>query len=160
MVTSGTYQKVHHFHSPERLTFLQDTLFRLAEEYGWRLQAWAIMSNHYHFIAISPGKSDSLRRMIGHLHTVTAEEANRQDGVAKRKVWHQYWDNHLTFPESYFARLNHVHHNPVHHRLVSEASAYSWCSAGWFEETAERSFVRMVYGFKIDRIKVWDDFDV
>jgi putative transposase len=36
---------------------------------------------------------------------------------------------------------------------------YPWCSAGWFEKTATPAQVKTVYGIKIDRIKVLDDFD-
>ncbi len=55
MVTSATYQKVLHFKSPDRLDFLQQSLLELAEMYGWNLQAWAVLANHYHFVAESPG---------------------------------------------------------------------------------------------------------
>jgi len=53
IVTAGTYQKAHHFHNTERLHFLTKTLLALSKKYGWRLQAWAVFPNHYHFIAKS-----------------------------------------------------------------------------------------------------------
>ena len=54
MVTCGTYGNQRFFHSPERLSLLQGKLISLAQHYGWQLQAWAVFSNHYHFIVISP----------------------------------------------------------------------------------------------------------
>ena len=128
MVTSGTYLKAHHFHDPERLGLVHDTLREVAAEYGWGLQAWAVMVNHYHFVATSPEDPKTLRRMIGKLHTVTAKAINRLDGTPGRKVWHEYWDTRLTYERSYLSRLHYVHHNPVHHGLVSVAAAYRWCS--------------------------------
>jgi putative transposase len=83
---------------------------------------------------------------------------NHEDRQPGRRVWFQYWDSHLTYPKSYFARLNYVHHNPVHHRMVTSATEYEWCSARWFEREARPSFYRMVTGFKYDRIEVPDDF--
>ena len=81
MVTGATYQKAPYFHSPARLTLLRDALFRLAEQYGWALQAWAIMSNHYHFVALSPAEPATLRKMTRHLHSLAARDVNRLDGT-------------------------------------------------------------------------------
>ncbi len=160
MVTAGTYQKTHYFHSKGHLSLLQDALFSLAQEYGWNLQAWAVFPNHYHFIAISPKDSSNLKTFIRHLHSVTAREINRIDETSNRKIWFQYWDTQLTFEKSYFARLNYVHQNPVRHKVAVIATDYEWCSARWFEQNTTPSFVRTIGSFKIDRLKVDDDFEV
>jgi len=158
MVTSGTYQKVRRFDTPERRSFLQDQLFVLAQQYGWALQAWAILSNHYHFVALSLENPRSLPAFLHQLHVVSASEINRLDGKPGRQVWYEYWDTHLTYERSYLARLNYVHQNPVRHGLVRVAAAYPWCSAAWFEQQANPAFFKTVCSFKIDRVKVPDDF--
>jgi putative transposase len=158
MVTSGTYQKQHFFHSPEHLNLLQTSLFTLAEKYGWRLEAWAIFSNHYHLIAQSPENPASLPKWIAHLHTSTARELNRMDNAPGRKVWHQFRDTYLSFHNSYLARLNYVMQNPVKHKLVGNAELYPWCSAGWFALNANRSYVETVKSFKTDELNIEDDF--
>src|SRR5258708_467406 len=91
IVTARTYQKLHHFRTGERLTYLHDALFALAAEYAWRLQAWAVFSNHYHFVAIKTEHSRSLTDFLCHLHSISAIEANRWDGTPGRQVWFQYW---------------------------------------------------------------------
>ena len=59
-VTCGTYMKQHHFQSSERLRLLCETLQRLATKYGWNLQAWAVFSNHYHWVGpFTPGPGDA-----------------------------------------------------------------------------------------------------
>jgi putative transposase len=158
MVTAGTYLKKRLFTSDELLGTVQESLFRTAAEYRWRLQAWAIMANHYHFIAIPSGAATSLSSMIRKLHAQTATTVNRTLGTPGRRVWFQYWDTHLTFEKSYLARLNYVHNNPVHHRLVAVASTYRWCSAGWFDQNAPPSFHKTVSSFRYDRLDVPDDF--
>lgn len=158
IITTGTYLKAHHFRGPERLTLLHDTLLELAELYDWQLQAWAIMSNHYHFMADSPNDAQSLHRLIRHLHSVTAREVNRLDATPGRKVWHNFWETHLTFHESYLARLNYVHRNPVKHRLVTVPEQYQWCSAAWFAQTADPSFQRTVSTFRTDELDAKEDF--
>lgn len=159
IVTAATLYKQHFFRSPADLDLLASQLREKAEQYGWQLQAWAIFSNHYHFVAQSPEEPETLPRMLAHLHGDTARAVNCRDGVTGRKVWFNYWDTQLTYQKSYYARLNYVHCNPVHHGLVPDAEAYPWCSAGWFAEKAERSFYRTVRSFKIDSVNVFDDFE-
>jgi putative transposase len=159
MVTTGTYGRAHLFRDPERLTLLEDALLRLAATYDWNLEAWAVFSNHYHFVASTHASPSRLKEFLTHLHAETAREVNRLDGDEGRQVWHNFWDKQLTYEKSYFARLNYVHHNAVKHQLVPVASQYRWCSAAWFERTARPAQVKTVYGFKTDRLKVPDDFE-
>ncbi len=158
MVTAGTYGKQPLFRSPQRLRLLCSTLFELADKYGWRLQAWAAFPNHYHFVALSPAEAASLRPLVRHLHSVTARALNAQEKTPGRRVWFEYWDSHLTYQKSYFARLNYVHSNAVRHGVVRVASGYPWCSAGWFERRAERAFFRTIINFPCDRLRVPDDY--
>lgn len=90
MVTAGTYLRQHFFRSPARLSYLQDSLLKLASEYGWRLQAWVIFSNHYHIIVMGTPESKPLDEFIQRLHTITALEVNTADQTPLRKVWFQY----------------------------------------------------------------------
>jgi putative transposase len=82
------------------------------------------------------------------------------DGTKGRVVWFQYWETQLTHERSHRARLNYVHQNAVHHGLVPVANQYRWCSAAWFERVATPAKVKTIYGFKINRVRVEDDFEV
>ncbi len=158
IVTCGTYLKEHHFRGRDRLALLHDTLISLADRHEWRLQAWAVFSNHYHFIATSPDDASNLPRFISHLHTATSSAVNKLDNTPGRKVWHQYRETGLTYEKSYLARLKYVANNPVHHGIVLVATQYPWCSAAWFERTADTAFFKTVDSFKVDRVNVDDDF--
>lgn len=158
IVTAGTFKKEHFFKSDERCAALQSSLLNLAEKYGWNLQAWAVFSNHYHWIGVSPDKADGLKKFISHLHTETAGHINKADGAPGRKVWFEYWDTCLTFENSYYARLNYVHNNPVKHGLVEIASLYPFCSAGWFEAHAEDGLIKKLRSYGHENVKVKDDF--
>ena len=159
IVTASTLQKAHLFRGPERLTLLEGKLLCLAKQHDVKIEAWAVFSNHYHFIAHTSGVENQLAKMIAALHFESADEINRWDGDLKRPVWFNYWDTQLTFEKSYLARLNYVHQNAVKHGLVQHARDYPWCSAAWFENTATRAQVKTIYGFKIDRVKVDDDYE-
>ena len=158
MVTAGTYRKEHMLSSAARLDFFLELLFAGADEFGWSLHAWAVLSNHYHFVASSPWDPASLKTMLSKLHTLSAREFNAQDRTPGRKVWFQFFDSHITFTESYFARLKYVHGNPAHHGVVLRAENYPWCSAHWFARTVDAAFRQTVESFKTDRINVPDSF--
>ncbi|RPJ57365.1 MAG: hypothetical protein EHM23_20825 [Acidobacteria bacterium] len=163
IVTAATYRKLHHFRGAERLRFLHDEILQLAADFAWQLEAWAVFSNHYHFVGHSPDAEDgakSLSDMLGELHERTAKWLNALCGVPGQSVWHNFWDTRLTFQRSYLARLSYVHQNPVKHGLVRVANQYPWCSAAWFERSARPAQVRTIYAMRIDQVRVSDDYDV
>ena len=160
IVTAGTLHKEHFFRDADRLDCLERELLSKARGYEWQIEAWAVFSNHYHFVGHAMEDARTLKPMLTHLHADTAREINQRDGVTDRQVWFNFWDTELTYEKSYLARLNYVHQNPVKHGLVPVANQYRWCSAAWFERTATLSQVSTIYGFKTDQLKVVDDFEV
>lgn len=99
-------------------------------------------------------------QLIRTFHSKTALGINATDKAPGRQVWDQYWDTALTFEKSFNARLRYVHENAVHHGLVRVATAYPWCSAGWFELRAPRPLYRRIMSLPIDTVRVRDDFVV
>jgi len=160
-VTASTYLKAHHFRSADRLRVLHRGLLTVAGDYGWQLEAWAVFSNHYHFIAHSPADqptAESLGLMLKTLHVKTSGWVNKLDRTPARQVWFNFRETRLTYPRSYLARLNYTHQNPVKHGLVPVANQYPWCSAGWFERTASPAQIKTIYRFNTDKLRVPDDF--
>ncbi|MBI1320542.1 MAG: hypothetical protein GC168_16580 [Candidatus Hydrogenedens sp.] len=157
-VTAGTYGKEHFFNTEAKLDHLQSSLFEEAERWHWRLQAWAILANHYHFVAHAPEDAGSLIRLLRALHSKSAIWLNQLDGVRGRKVWYQYWDTCLSFDRSYWARLHYVHTNPEKHGVAANAENYRWCSMAWFSRNADTRLQRIVMSFKTDQLNIEDDF--
>ncbi|MBU6398690.1 MAG: hypothetical protein KGS61_00095 [Verrucomicrobia bacterium] len=138
-------------------------LLTVARDFGWEFEAWAVFSNHYHFVAHSPGNApdaSNLPDMLSVLHVKTGEWVNRLDATPGRKVWFNFRETRLTYQKSYLARLNYVHQNAVKHGLVPGANQYPWCSAAWFERESSSAIVKSIYRFKVDRLQVSDDFEV
>lgn len=158
MVTGATYHKEHFFKTESSLDFLQTLLFDLAKKYGWLLEAWAIFSNHYHFLAQSPIDPSNLRKFITHFHASSARYLNKQQDSEGRKVWHQYWDSQVTYQGSYIARLKYVMDNPVRHGLVANSHDYKWCSASWFNENASEAYVKTISRVQTDCVNIEDDY--
>ncbi len=160
-VTASTLHKTHHFRGADRLRVLHRGLLTVARDFGWQLEAWAVFSNHYHFVAHSPPEAPdaaNLSDMLSVLHVKTAEWVNKLDRAPGRQVWFNFRETRLTYQKSYLARMNYVHQNPVKHGLVPVANQYPWCSARWFERSASTAMVNSICRFKIDRLQVADDF--
>lgn len=158
MITGATLYKKLFFCDSAKLTLLENEILSLAKQYAWQLEAWAAFANHYHMIARGGPKAAPLADYLNHLHSNTARELNHQDKAAGRQVWYNFWETRLTYERSYLARLNYVHQNPVKHGLVMVASAYQWCSAGWFERTASPATVKTIYSFQTEKLKIRDDY--
>ena len=159
IVTASTLNRQHYFRSEESLTILENKLLELARQYSVVLEAWAVFSNHYHFVAHTTGLKNQIADLIARVHDATAEHVNQRDQQPGRPVWYNFWDTQLTYEKSYFARLNYVHQNAVKHGLVHQANEYAWCSAAWFERVATRAQVKTIYGFKTDRVNIDDDYE-
>jgi len=157
MVTASTYHKRLLFTSRGDMDMLQDSLFTAAEEFGFQLQAWAIFPNHYHIVGFAV---DGVKELTKALHGRTSLELNGLHASRGRMVWYRSWDTLLTFEKSYLARLHYVHQNPVRHKIAARAEDYRWCSAKWFEDNSDRAFYRTVNSFPIDKLNVFDDFEV
>jgi len=158
-VTASTYHKAHYFRGTDRLRVLHRGLLTVARQYQWRLEAWAVFSNHYHFVAHSPPdmpNASNLSDMLSVLHVKMAGWIN----TPGRRVWFNFWETRLTYQKSFLARLNYVHQNAVKHGLVAVANQYPWCSARWFERSASPAVIKSIYSFKINRLQVMDDFEV
>ncbi len=157
MITAGTLHKEKILKTNTHLKIVNEQIILLSDKYDWQLQAWCVLHNHYHIIAISP-KTPNLVKFIRHLHSYSSNLLNKLDKTPKRKIWYQYWDSCITYPESYYARLNYVNNNAAKHEIVNNSLDYEFCSATWFNQNADKQFYKMVSNFKYNNISVRDDF--
>ena len=159
-LTARTRDQKHLLADDDMKDWFEAKLFELATEFGWRLEAWCVLSNHYHFVAHSPAGEDSaesLSAMIQKLHSLTTKELNRRDKTPGRtRLWQNFRETHLTFQRSYLARLNYVHQNARHHGLVRVGSDWKWCSAKKFKESVTPAWLKTIASFKYDEIATED----
>jgi len=131
-VTGNCYQRAYLLNTGQKKQHFCKTLFERADQLCWKLEAWAVLSNHYHFIAQAPEDATTLKSLMQAVHSISAIEVNRIDEQPGRKVWYNYWDSCIDDETSYLARLRYVHMNPVKHGIVENAEDYPFCSYGWF----------------------------
>src|SRR5690349_7097002 len=51
MMTASTLYKARLFDGHDKLGLLETALLNLSKQCGWQLEAWAVLANHYHFVA-------------------------------------------------------------------------------------------------------------
>lgn len=162
IVTGETLRKDYLFNTPEKLDGVQKILLKLAVQYNWQLEAWALFSNHYHFM-VSSKQPENLDVFVQAFHAETAEMLSSFESKERKKVWSQYFVNKVVMQASHYAFLNFIHHNAVKHNLVKEAKDYCWCSALWFESAHDEEYVKKIKSFGsksfgINNLTIMDDY--
>jgi putative transposase len=158
-VTGATLYKQHFFPTDGARDALQSLLFEKSREHCVTLQAWCLLSNHYHLV-VAAEEGAAVKTMLTRFHMDSALGVNRRDRAAGRQVWFQFRETQLTYERSWLARLKYTHENAVHHGIVADALNYRWCSASWFAETARPAFVETVRRMKINAVAIYDDYPV
>jgi len=100
-----------------------------------------------------------LRREIGKLHGKTAYEWNGEDGLRGRKVWFNCFERAMKSDRHYFASLNYVLNNAVHHGYAEKWQDWPWSNARQYLEEVGckrateiwRQYPLLDYGTKWDK---------
>jgi len=157
MVTGSTLHKKPLLNADMKRANFCETLMERAHILGWTLHAWAVMTEHYHFIAQSPNNALSLKMLVQGVHSVNAKFVNRMDNTPGRRVWYNYWDTCLRNEASYCARMNYVLLNPVKHGLVENPQEYPFSSYKYFVESTEPEFQKLVLSQPIDDLHMVEE---
>jgi len=157
IVTAGTHNKQFFFKTTDSLNMLYDEMLSIGKWYNINFNAWALMANHYHII-VSVDNTDSLKKSISSFHRNSSILLNKIDNTKGRKVWYNFWDTQITYQKSYYARLNYVNNNPVHHGIVEKAEEYKWCSEAYYKYNLDPAYAKTVKSFHYDNLNVFDEF--
>ena len=65
-------------------------------------------------------------------------EWNLEEGFQGRTVWHRCADRGIRSESHYWATINYIHNNPVHHGYVERWTDWPFSSAGDFIEQIGR----------------------
>ena len=90
--------------------------------------AWCVLPNHYH-ILIRTDAIKELRTELGLFHGRTSFHWNGEDNCRGRQVWHNCFERKMRSERHFFASLNYVLNNPVHHGYVQKWQDWEWSNA-------------------------------
>jgi len=118
------------FFAEEDYLFYLNWLKEGIQKYQCELHAYALMTNHVHLL-ITPGKTDSITRLMQSLGRRYAQYVNR---IYKRSgsVWEDRFKASLIQAEEYLLTCyRYIELNPVRADMVGDPSEYRWSSYRW-----------------------------
>jgi putative transposase len=144
--------------NPDRLNECEEALLEVCNNFCRSIYAWCILPNHYHAVV----KTDQIKNLchaLGQFHGRSSFIWNSEDNTRGRKVWHNCFERAIKSERHFWATLNYVHHNPVHHGYVDHWQGWPWSSASEFIEVVGRrralelwmQYPILGYGKKWDR---------
>ncbi len=142
----------------ERMEQFCHTLLKLLQANHAQIYAWCVLPNHYHLL-IETDEILDLVRALGQMHGGLSFAWNGEENRRGRQVWCGVVERYMRNDAHFWATLNYVHHNPVHHRYVEQWQSWPFSSAeeylaGIGRQGAER--IWRTYPI-LDYGKGWDD---
>ncbi len=119
--------------------------------------AWCVLPNHYHALVKAPDIL-ALLRELGRFHGRTSHAWNGEESARGRKVFFRAVERAMRSERHFWATLNYVHHNPVHHRYVARWTDWPWSSASeYLNQTGPQEAKRLWHEHPLDDYgKDWD----
>ena len=120
--------------------------------------AWCVLPNHYHAL-VEAADIKHLVYQLGRLHGRTSHAWNAEEQTRGRKVFFRAVERAMRSDRHYWATLNYVHHNPLHHGYVRHWTDWPWSSAPeYLAQTSANEAERVWREYPLhDYGKNWDD---
>jgi putative transposase len=158
LITAACYEHAHVIGSDAvRIAEFEEILLATTAEIGARVYAWCVLPNHYH-VLVRVEVIKLLRVAVGQMHGRTSRYWNKADNALGRKVWFNFFDRPMRSTRHFWATMNYVHNNAVHHRYVTRWQDWPYSSAHKFLDDVGRDEAQRIWTeFPIlDYGKDWD----
>ena len=150
LLTTACYEHRHIIGlNPERLADFSERLLKVLSAHCEGIHAWCVLPNHYHAL-VSTRNLPELLHDVGHLHGRTSFEWNGEDDQRGRKVWFNCAETGMKSDRHFWATLNYIHHNPVHHGYARQWQDWPFSSGGNFIEQLGRE----------QATKLWQEYPI
>jgi putative transposase len=129
LITSTCYEHQPWIGANEaRMDQFSSELLEVLGRQTTRIDAWAVLHNHYHAVVLTESVAGLLRD-IGQLHGRSSYQWNGEDETRGRKVWFNTLERKISDDAHHIAAIHYVHHNPVKHGYVKKWDEWKWSSA-------------------------------
>jgi putative transposase len=118
-------------HSPARLDAFTRDLLALFAAHGTQTFAWCVLPNHYHAL-VETRDILALLHQLGRFHGRTSHTWNSEENTRGRQIFFRAVERTMRSDRHFWATMNYVHHNPVHHGYVDRWPDWPWSSATEF----------------------------
>ena|SRR5437899_7229002 len=161
-VTAACFEHRNHIgYTRERMEAFAQTLLQIFCGRSAQIHAWCALPNHYHALIETTAILDILKD-LGQMHGRLSHDWNGEEQRRKRQVWCGAAERFMRNERHFWATLNYVHHNPVHHGYTERwqdwpfSSATEYLAEMGYDEASRlwREYPILDYG------KGWDDPDL
>lgn len=144
-----------------RMKTFSEQLLILFQELDCDIASWCVLPNHYHVLLQTKDIKQCLRN-LKNIHGVTAFNWNQEDQMKGRKVWYNYVDRKIRSGRHFWATMNYVHNQPVHHGYVKKWGDWPYGSAVDFMKQRSREELNDLWRRYpiMDYGKGWDDPEI
>jgi putative transposase len=147
--------------SLDRMDAFSTQLLEVLHGAGGHVRAWCVLPNHYHALV----QTDDLIRLfenIGRFHGTTSHRWNGEENARGRQVFCRMSDRAIRSERHFWATMNYIHNNAVHHRYVKLWTEWPWSSASAFLENVGRKEAEQIWkAYPIKKYGAkWDGQDI
>jgi len=144
--------------SPERMEAFSGTLLGVFQQRDALVHAWCVLPNHYH-VLIKTGEILAVLADLGRMHGRLSFRWNGEERARGRQVWCGVVERYLRNDAHFWATMNYVHHNPVHHGYAPRWQDWPFSSATeYLAQVGHAEAVRVWEEYPVlDYGKGWDD---
>ena len=144
--------------SRERMESFTEMLLAVLEASRAQVHAWCVLPNHYHLL-VESGDILGLLAALGKLHGKTSFQWNGEEQLRGRQVWCGAAERYMRNDAHFWATLNYVHHNPVHHGYVERWQDWPFSSALEYLAEMGREFAEQTWNAYpiLEYGKGWDE---
>jgi putative transposase len=161
-ITAACFEHRHYIgESQERMQIFCGTLLAVFQAKGARIHAWRVLPNHYH-VLIETTDILGVLSELGRMHGRLSFQWNGEEDLHGRQVWCGAAERYMRNDAHFWATLNYVHHNPVHHSYVERWQEWPFSSAGDYLADMGREFAQRTWREYpiLDYGEGWDDADM
>ena len=114
---------------PQRMATFEAEMLETVRVHSKNMFAWTILPNHYH-VLLHAIDIKCLLKALGQLHGRTSYCWNGQEKHRGRHVWHRAAETAMKSERHFWATLNYVLHNAVHHGYVEAVGGLALLECG------------------------------
>jgi len=158
-ITICTLNKNPFFDTDQKKNLILQALINSCATYKYRLIAWVILNNHFHFL-LKVGDSEDLSKFIRSIQGKSAIELNKLLKTPGVKRWYQYWDKCIDDEKGFWMRFNYIHQNPVKHSYAKNMEDYKFSSYSQYLSKYGQAWLSSCFEEYpiVDYVALQDDF--
>ena len=138
LITATCFEHKHIVgQSLKRMTECEAGVLDICRKLDAEIFAWCILPNHYH-ILVQTDDLETLTKHLGKFHGSSSFEWNGADDARGRQVWCRCFSRSIRSDGHFWASVNYVHQNPIHHGYVEQWQDWLFSSAAEYLQNVGR----------------------